>query len=228
MGKPLNFFISDSSYVALQGVHAMTEPGPYLLTISGTVGEGDEFSFSQFVRVEDGGYDRESFSVDPTFLDRTVDEAESTYIASLTAQATSEKLWSGFFEKPTPYDIFINSYFGTRRSYNGSGFDYFHTGLDFGGGTGTEIICPGNGRVVFAGPLEIRGNATIIDHGWGIYTGYFHQSEIRVQVGDMVEEGQVIGIVGNTGRSTGAHLHWEVWAGGVQVEPYDWLVEQFP
>ena len=90
------------------------------------------------------------------------------------------------------------------------------------------MICPARGRVVFAGPLEIRGNATIIDHGWGIYTGYWHQSEIRVQVGEIVEEGQIIGLVGNTGRSAGAHLHWEIWAGGVQVEPYDWLIELFP
>ena len=58
---------------------------------------------------------------------------------------------------------------------------------------------------------------------------YYHQSEIFVQAGDTVQEGQIIGRIGNTGRSTGAHLHWEVWAGGVQVEPYyDWLLTQFP
>jgi len=227
IGKPLRFFDHEGQLIALQGVHAMTEPGPYMLTLTGKVG-GDEFSFSQFVRVEDGGYERESFSVDPTYLDQTVDKAESAFVAALTAGATPEKLWNGYFIKPTPFDIFINSYFGTRRSYNGSEFDYFHAGLDFGGGTGTEVICPANGVVVFAGPLDIRGNATIIDHGWGIYTGYFHQSEMMVKEGDTVQEGQIIGIVGNTGRSTGAHLHWEVWAGGVQVEPWDWLVEQFP
>ncbi len=227
IGRQLHFFDNGDGVVALQGVHAMTEPGPYPLTITGTVG-GDEFSFSQLVRVESGGYDRESFSVDPNYLNPTVDEAESAFIASLTAAATPEKLWEAYFTKPTPFDIFVNSYFGTRRSYNNGEFTSFHAGLDFGGGTGTDVICPANGRVVFAGSLEIRGNATIIDHGWGVYTGYFHQSEIYVQEGDLVQENQIIGVVGNTGRSTGAHLHWEVWAGGVQVEPWDWLVEQFP
>ena len=68
----------------------------------------------------------------------------------------------------------------------------------------------------------------MIDHGWGVYTGYLHQSEIMVKVGDHVEAGQVIGLVGGTGRVTGPHLHWEVWVGGVQVDPLEWLEKIFP
>jgi murein DD-endopeptidase MepM/ murein hydrolase activator NlpD len=82
--------------------------------------------------------------------------------------------------------------------------------------------------VVFAGALEVRGNATIIDHGWGVYSGYWHQSEVFVQVGDWVEPGQVIGAIGNTGRSTGAHLHWEIWAGGISVDGLQWLENEYP
>lgn len=228
IGKDLHFFPYEEGSVALQGVHVMTEPGPYLLTIQGIVGAGEAFEFSQMVYVEDGGYGRETLTVDPLYLDLTVDRAESEFIASMTQEATPVKMWSAYFSKPTPFDIFINSHFGTRRSYNGSEFNFFHSGTDFGGGTGADVICPADGKVVFAGPLDIRGNATLIDHGWGIYTGYWHQSEIFVEVGDEVKEGQIIGLVGNTGRSSGAHLHWEVWAGGVQVEPIDWLVELFP
>jgi hypothetical protein len=84
------------------------------------------------------------------------------------------------------------------------------------------------GRVVFAAPLTVRGNATIIDHGWGVYSGVWHQSQMLVNVGDMVEQGQVIGLVGGTGRATGAHLHWEVWVNGVQVNPLDWLDQPYP
>jgi len=229
LGMPLHFMDEgNGSYVALQGIHVMTLPGIYSLSMSGTMQSGETFEFSQMVLVKEGGYSYEKISVDPAYLDPVLDEAEFNFIASLTAPVTSEKMWSGYFVKPTPFDIYINSYFGTRRSYNGSAYTYYHSGIDFGGGQGAEVISPARGRVVFAGPLEIRGNATIIDHGWGVYTGYWHQSEIRVQVGDIVEEGQIIGLVGNTGRSAGAHLHWEVWAGGVQVEPYDWLIEQFP
>jgi murein DD-endopeptidase MepM/ murein hydrolase activator NlpD len=91
-----------------------------------------------------------------------------------------------------------------------------------------QIFAPAAGRIVFAAPLTVRGNATIIDHGLGVYSGFWHQSEILVQVGDMVEQGQVIGLVGGTGRATGAHLHWEVWVNGVQVNPLDWLYQAYP
>jgi len=74
----------------------------------------------------------------------------------------------------------------------------------------------------------VRGNTTIIDHGWGVYSGFWHQSKFYVQVGDIVEQGQVIGEVGGTGRVTGPHLHWELWVNGIQVDPYDWLIQAYP
>lgn len=227
--RPLTFFdLGDGSYAALQGVHAMTPPGPIPLVIRGQLADGSEFEFAQNVAVLDGGYESEKIRVDPAKLDPALDSSEFEYITLVTAPVTPEKLWSGVFLYPSPLEYFINSHFGTRRSYNDSPYDYFHSGTDLGGGSGTEVLAPARGRVVFTGELAIRGNATIIDHGWGIYTGYWHQSEILVNVGDIVERGQVIGRVGNTGRSSGAHLHWEVWAGGVQVEPLDWMYELYP
>ncbi len=82
--------------------------------------------------------------------------------------------------------------------------------------------------MVFAGQLPIKGNFTVIDHGWGVYTGYAHQAEILVNVGDVVETGQRIGTIGNTGRSVGPHLHWEVWVNGIPVDPIDWVEKNFP
>ncbi len=225
----LNFFtLERGSYVAMQGVHAMLEPGYYPLSINASIGETPLFAFTQLARVEDGGYDFETITVDPEFLNPIVEAAEAEIVNAVVLPVTPEKLWSGYFQAPTPFADTINSLFGTRRSYNGSGFDYYHAGVDFGGGVGVQIYAPAVGRVVFAGPLEVRGNATIIDHGWGVYTGYWHQSEINVQVGDAVQPGQRIGLVGNTGRSSGGHLHWELWVGGVQVDPLDWLAFVFP
>jgi murein DD-endopeptidase MepM/ murein hydrolase activator NlpD len=74
----------------------------------------------------------------------------------------------------------------------------------------------------------VRGNATVIDHGWGVYSGIWHQSEIQVQVGQTVQKNQIIGLVGGTGRVTGPHLHWEVWVNGIQVNPLDWLINTYP
>ena len=120
------------------------------------------------------------------------------------------------------------SIFGSRRNYNGTGYDSYHSGLDLYGGTGTEITAPARGRVVFTGLLTVRGNTTIVDHGWGIHTAYMHQSEFKVSPGDIVEAGQTIGLVGATGRVTGAHLHWEVWVGGVPVDPLEWVETTYP
>jgi murein DD-endopeptidase MepM/ murein hydrolase activator NlpD len=229
MGNPLNFFDAGSgNYVALQGVHVMADPGYYPLVISGTMPSGAEFSYAQLVTVSEGGYNFETLTVDESYLDDEISDAETEFVNTIITQVSQDRLWETFFIPPSPYSDTINSYFGTRRSFNGSGFDYYHSGVDFGGGVGVEIFAPAPGVVVFAGPLEIRGNATIIDHGWGVFTGYWHQSEIKVQVGDRVEPGQVIGLVGNTGRSTGAHLHWEVWVGGIQVDGLDWLYNSFP
>ncbi|MGV2437612.1 MAG UNVERIFIED_CONTAM: M23 family metallopeptidase [Anaerolineae bacterium] len=71
------------------------------------------------------------------------------------------------------------------------------------------------------------GKATLIDHGWGVYTGYWHQNEIYVQLGERVQVGQVIGTIGSTGRVTGAHLHWEIWVNGVPTDPMQWVQESF-
>jgi murein DD-endopeptidase MepM/ murein hydrolase activator NlpD len=96
------------------------------------------------------------------------------------------------------------------------------------GANGADAYASAPGVVVFAGPLTVRGNAIMIDHGWGVYSGYMHLSEIKVKVGDRVETGQVIGLVGGTGRVNGPHLHFEVWVGGVQVDPLDWLTQVYP
>jgi murein DD-endopeptidase MepM/ murein hydrolase activator NlpD len=74
-----------------------------------------------------------------------------------------------------------------------------------------------------AEPLAVRGNALLLDHGWGLLTGYWHLSTTEVQVGQEVAQGDLIARIGNTGLSTGAHLHWEMWAGGVNVNPLQWL-----
>lgn len=229
IGHPLNFFDSgQGNYVAIQGVHAQAEPGLYPLSIQGTMEDGAAFNFTQLVKVADGGYGREEIEVEDYYLDDDINNTEFELLKSLVLPVTPEKYWNGYFSPPTIYSEVITSSFGTRRSYNGSDYTFFHSGVDYGGGVGVEIFAVAPGVVVFAQPLEVRGNATVIDHGWGVYSGYWHQSQINVEVGQWVEQGQVIGLVGGTGRSTGAHMHLELWVGGVQVDPLDWIYNVFP
>lgn len=230
---PLNFFQADGGQVALQGVHALLEPGVYPLLIEATLPDGGRQSFEQMVLVTSGDYLSEDIPLnDPSTLDPTVTEPELKTITSLTAPFTPTRYWNGIFTSPAVDPNCFTSRYGTRRTYKviNSNIELpgFHSGLDFCGGEGLQIFAPAPGRVVFAAPLTVRGNATIIDHGWGVYSGFWHQSQFFVNVGDLVEAGQVIGLVGGTGRVTGAHLHWELWVNGIQVNPLDWLSQAYP
>ena len=234
---PLHFFPTENgSQVALQGVHALLEPGIYPLRLDAALPDGSTQSYEQSILIVSGNYPEEVLQgIDPTFIDPIVTEPELQQLVQITTSSNPTKYWTGDFISPAiayAESTFFTSRYGNRRTYIGTGTELqvagFHTGLDFGGGVGLAITAPAAGVVVFAGPLTVRGNATIIDHGWGVYSGFWHQSEIQVQVGQVVEQNEVIGLVGETGRVTGPHLHWELWVNGIQVDPFDWLIQAYP
>ena len=232
---PLKFFPSgENVFIALQGVHAMAEPGAYPLKLQATYPDGSTESYEQMVLIESGGYPNDPILiVPPETLDSSITQSEQDDLIATISQASPTQMWSGPFNNPSVYDDCFTSRYGSRREYradDGSVDPYysFHSGLDFCGGTGLQIDSAADGIVTFSGDTIVRGSATIIDHGWGIFTGYFHQSENYVQTGQTVSAGEVIGLVGATGRVTGAHLHWEVWVNGVQVNPMEWLTLSFP
>lgn len=225
--------LGENQWVSLQGIYALLEPGPYPLRLEATLPDGSKQSFEQMIVVQSGFYpDDPILLVEPETIDPATTEVELNEILKFVTVVNPEKYWSGRFQSPAYFNDCFTSRYGNRRTYIGSGTDQryfgFHTGLDFCGGDGLPITAPAAGKIVFAGPLTIRGNATIIDHGWGIYSGIWHQSQITVQAGDSVTPGQLVGYVGSTGRVTGAHLHWEVWANGIQVNPLEWLETTFP
>ncbi|MBL0347744.1 M23 family metallopeptidase [Candidatus Villigracilis affinis] len=233
----LHFFpMEDGTQVALQGVHALLPAGVYPLRLEATLPDGSKQSFEQFILIVSGNYPEEVIpGIDPTFIDPAVTEPELQQLIQITLPSNPIKYWNGDFISPAiayAESTYFTSRYGNRRTYIGQGTEMqisgFHTGLDFGGGDGLPITAPAAGQVVFAGPLTVRGNATIIDHGWGVYSGFWHQSQINVQVGQVVQQNEVIGLVGGTGRVTGAHLHWELWVNGIQVDPLDWLILTYP
>ena len=229
--RQLNFMTSADEplyRIALQGIHALAEPGLVDLAFTFTPATGAPFTFVQPVRIETEDYNSEYVTVPAETLDPANTMPEDSQIAAVVAPASPERLWQGPFEFPTDYYESFPSVFGSRRNYNNLGWNYYHAGLDLYGNKDTEIRAPAPGVVAFSGPLTVRGNATYIDHGWGVYTGYLHQSQLLVQAGEQVEAGQLIGMVGNTGRVTGPHLHWEVWVGGVPVQPLDWTSQSYP
>jgi murein DD-endopeptidase MepM/ murein hydrolase activator NlpD len=247
-GTDLHFYSADNNnYFALTSIHAMAKTGITELSINATNDTNETFSYLQNILLVPGIFDTDpTLHVDPEMIDPKVTIPELDKITALTSVFTPNKYWDGKFLSPdTDYakeipnyeaKKEITSFFGTRRTYNDDPTVTFHTGVDFGGGIGLPIVASAAGKVVFAGLLDVRGNATIIDHGLGVYSAYYHQSEILVKTGDVVQKGQQIGKVGNTGRvdraneyaGAGAHLHWEIWVNGIQVDPLEWLKSDYP
>jgi len=118
----------------------------------------------------------------------------------------------------------ITSEFGFRYDPF-TGEKTFHKGLDIATSMNTPVLAPADGIVVSTGFHSGLGNELVIDHGLGIVTSYGHLSEFKVKIGDRVSRGQVIGSVGNSGRSTGPHLHYEVIVNGINVNPRKYIIE---
>ena len=229
---PLHFFFNgEESYLALQGLHAKENLGLKPLSIAGTLPDGTPFAHTQMVQVNSGNYPYEEIlDVPMDTVSLEITEEETTKLEEIVEPATANKLWNGIFTAPVPPELSLAyaSYYGNRRSFNGSGYFYFHSGLDYYSLMGGDIYAPAPGKVVYTGNLPIHGNTTVLNHGWGVYTLYAHQSEFLAREGDKVSAGELIGRVGSTGRSSGPHLHWEVWVGGIPVDPLDWVEVGYP
>ena len=211
----------------LIGIPMFTELNVYPMTLELQDEFGQSTSIGANVQVIAGGYGRQTIRIsDSELLAPAVEAEERALLVHATDRFTDERYWINSLSLPAAAPI--NAVFGTLRSYNGSPFDRYHGGVDFAGAPGTSILAAADGTVVMADRLHIRGNTTLIDHGWGLYTLYAHQDETLVHLGEFVATGQVIGTVGSTGRSTGPHLHWEVWLNSVNIDPMQWVQEVFP
>ncbi len=214
----------------LLAVPAMQAPGVYPLTITARSPDGRTVSVNLQVRVIAGPYGREAIRLPPdrqNLLDPKLIQEEREKILAACTPFEPERRWSGPFRYPVENPQ-VTSPFGTRRSYNGGPYSSYHEGLDLRGTTGTPVYAPAEGLVALAEPLIVRGNAVILRHGWGVCSGYWHLSAVAVQPGQSVKAGDLLGYVGNTGLSTGAHLHWEIRVRGIPVDPRQWAESPVP
>lgn len=138
------------------------------------------------------------------------------YDAEKSLLANTPSIW--------PLHGWVTSEFGMRDDpYTGA--RTMHHGLDISGPEGKPVIATAGGVVVYAGVRGGYGNAVVIDHGMGVVTFYAHMKEYLVKVGDKIKRGQHIGALGNTGRSTGPHLHYEIRVNDVPVNPRSYILE---
>ena len=131
-----------------------------------------------------------------------------------------DQLWQGKFALPV--QARISQGFGHRQIVNGRRGGN-HRGVDFAVFTGTPIKAPNRGRVVFARRLKAFGGTIVLDHGQGVQTLYFHLSKLYVKVGQDVPKGKVIGLSGDSGVSSGPHLHWGMSVHNLRVDPMQWV-----
>jgi len=118
-----------------------------------------------------------------------------------------------------PLEGRVSGVYGSQRIYNGTPKSW-HSGLDVAAAQGTPVKAPAAGIITFAKPdLYLTGGTILIDHGMGISSNFLHLSRLDVKVGDRVEQGQVIGLVGATGRATGPHMHWGMNWLKVRIDP---------
>jgi len=149
-------------------------------------------------------------------------------------QAAYQKAWAtpfrprafgDNFEKPR--DAVITAHFGDKRTLNGKKTTQ-HFGLDLDGSTGDEIRAANDGRVVMVRDCYTSGNTVLVEHGAGLITSYFHMSKFLVKPGQEVKRGELLGLVGKTGRVTGPHLHFGAHIGTLWVNPQALLALPFP
>ncbi len=136
-------------------------------------------------------------------------------------------LWTRPFTAPLASAPIPGS-FGQSRTYVSGGPVAYHYGADYPAKLGTPVHTVNDGTVVIAGTYPVRGGLVMIDHGGGVSSLYFHQSRLLVKVGQTVERGEVIGLVGSTGLSEGPHLHLEIRVRGEATQPADWINRLWP
>ncbi len=175
-----------------------------------------------FLDVQKGIYAHEELHVDSSKVNPKSKEVkkriEKEYNQAMKIYNTvTPKL---YISKPfeLPLDSNITSDFGKARIYNGS-LKGYHSGTDFRAKTGTQIKASNDGKVVLVSDRFYSGGTVVVDHGYGIYTCYFHMSKFNVKIGQMVHKGELLGLSGQSGRVTGPHLHFAARVDGVQVDP---------
>lgn len=226
LSRPLHFSASSRQpgrWDALFGIDMGQDPGAYEVSVrlAALKGPGKR-AVTSAIRILPQTFGEERFTLpddskvhlSPESLARV--NKEKVRIAALWPAETPQRLWEDSFMMPV--EGRPGSPFGLRRWINGERKNA-HSGMDIKAPEGQPVKAANSGRVALVGDFFFAGKAVFLDHGQGVYTMYFHLSKIDVVEGQKVSKGEVLGLVGMTGRATGPHLHWGVRLGGARVDP---------
>ena len=155
---------------------------------------------------------------------KTKEELERIYKEKEEIQKAKNIRYDNFpdFNFITPTNGIVTGVYGTQRYYNGVKGRY-HNGHDIAADIGTPIFSPSKGKIMLTGNYYYNGKFVMINHGNNLISIFLHMNQINVSKGSIVEKGEIIGTVGNTGLSTGPHLHWSVMLNNVYVDPIEFI-----
>jgi murein DD-endopeptidase MepM/ murein hydrolase activator NlpD len=212
-------------YEGLIGIDMGTRPASYEVKVTARDGDGQVYSGRLLLKVEKVDFGTEELSLPSHLVDLKAKDLErvkkeAKQLQTLFESFREERLWRGAFVRPVEGEI--SGAFGLNRIINGKQGSP-HTGVDLKAEEGIPILATNSGMVVLVDELFFTGKSVILDHGWGLYSMYFHLSEVSVKKGDRVDTGAMLGRVGSTGRSTGSHLHWGIKLNGARVDPFSLL-----
>ena len=222
---PMALNEKNGNYEGLLGIDMSTRPATYEVKVTARDGDGRVYSGRLSLKVEKVVFETEELSLPSHLVELNAKdlervEKEAKQLQTLFQTFREEKLWRGAFIRPVEGEL--SSAFGLNRIINRKRKSS-HAGVDLKAEEGIPVWATNSGMVVLVDELFFTGKSVILDHGWGLYSMYFHLSEVSVKKGDRVDTGAMLGRVGSTGRSTGAHLHWGVKLNGARVDPFSLL-----
>jgi len=221
-GRSVPMVRSDDVWFTLLGVDLDVSPGSYPATLVLRHTNGETTRTDEVIDVTSKEFPTTRLTVEPQYVELAPEDLarsnrESARLGEIFGRISGEALWTEPFEVPIPGREGSN--FGHRRVFNDQPRNP-HSGADISASEGTPIRSANRGRVVETGNYFFNGNTVIVDHGLGIYAVYLHLSRIDVEIGQWLERGEVLGLVGATGRVTGPHLHWGFRVQNARVDPF--------
>ena len=223
-GRKTTVFRREQAWYALAGIPLKTKPGVYQFQVQ----QKDGTSAVTTVEVKGKKYKEQRLTIKNKRKVNPNQQDMERISLERVRKRNAKNYWSAShpdvdFIWPVPGPI--SSIFGLRRFFNEQERNP-HTGLDIAAPEGTDIKVTADGTVIDTGDFFFSGNMVYVDHGQGLISLYAHLSRIDVKPGDVLRRGDVIGAVGQTGRVTGAHLHFAVYANGILVDPLYFLPEK--
>ncbi|MBU1026470.1 MAG: M23 family metallopeptidase [Candidatus Margulisbacteria bacterium] len=223
LNQDFKLFRTSDDYHGVVGVPLNQKPGYYNLKLIITRADGKTQNLTKQLKVWATRFSFSKFWLKPSknkLRRRSLINEEWAQIEKVLRIEEDNQFWLGKFAKPVKGKI--SQGFGHKQIINGRGAGS-HRGTDFAVLNGTKVFAPNYGKVVFAKKLSAFGGTMVLDHGQGIHTLYFHLSKLIAPIGKVVTRGELIALSGNSGISSGPHLHWGMSVHNLRVDAMQWV-----